>query len=121
MVRAAVPGDRAGERPLIVAGFGKAEAERLDRAPATHLGGDRGDRTGIDPTTQKEPERHITDELLADRSLELLPSACAHSCASIESSGANDRSQYGMTRGLLPRLTVSRWPAGSFSIPAKIE
>src|SRR2546425_313354 len=73
MVRAAVPGDRAGKRPLIVAGFGKAEAERLDRAPATHLGGDRGDRTGIDPTTQEEPERHITDELLTDRLLELLP------------------------------------------------
>src|SRR5206468_12395956 len=57
----------------IVAGFGEAEAERLDWAPATHLGRDRGDRTGIDPTTQEQPERHITGELLTDRSLELLP------------------------------------------------
>ena len=73
MVRAAVLGDRTGEWPLIVTGLGKAETERLDRSPAPHLGGDRGNGAGIDPTTQEQPERHVTDELPADRSLELLP------------------------------------------------
>src|SRR5439155_312330 len=66
-------GEGACERPLIVTGFGKAETERLDRATVPQLGGDRGNRTGIDPATQEQPERHITDELVADRTLQLLP------------------------------------------------
>src|SRR5207245_10197167 len=71
--RAGMPGEGAGGRTLTVAGYSEAKAERLDWAAATPLGRARGNRTGIDPTTQEQPERHITGELLTDRSLELLP------------------------------------------------
>ena len=73
MVRAAMAGDRPSERPLIVAGLGKAEAECLHGSPPARQGGNRSHRTRIDPTTQEQPERDITDELRANRSLELLP------------------------------------------------
>ena len=72
MVRAVVPRHRAGEWPFIVTGLGKAKTERFDGSLTAHQGGDRSHGARIDSPAQEEPERHIADELVADRVLELL-------------------------------------------------
>src|SRR5262245_36772329 len=75
MVRPGVPGHLARERPLIVAGFGEAETESLERPAATSVSprGDRRHGARVDPSTQEQSDRDIADELTADRSLELRP------------------------------------------------
>jgi hypothetical protein len=69
--RAEALGHGLRERALVVAGLGKAEAERLEQAAGPVPARERQDGGGIDAAAQKEADRHVGGEPTPDGGREL--------------------------------------------------